>query len=56
MTMSDEHMWLVPFTEGQDHILTVDFGKPVEMSGLRLWNYNKSHEDTYRGVGILHRG
>ena len=48
--MSDEHMWLIPFADGQEHIVTVDFGSVVQMSGLRLWNYNKSPEDTYRGV------
>ena len=50
ITMSDEHMWMVPFTMGEDHILEVSFPQAVEMSALRLWNYNKSPEDTYRGV------
>ena len=51
VTVSDEHMWLIPFTEGQNHTVTVNFGQKVMISGLRLWNYNKSKEDTYRGVG-----
>ena len=50
MTVSDEHMWLIPFNEGQNHTVTVNFGQKVLISGLRLWNYNKSKEDTYRGV------
>ena len=50
VTMSDEHMWLVPFTDGESHVLQITFDAPKEMTGLRVWNYNKSHEDTYRGV------
>lgn len=53
ITTSDEHMWLVPYTAGEDHMLTINMGKSTEMSGLRIWNYNKSPEDTYRGVGIF---
>ena len=51
--MSDEHMWLVPFTEGQNHTVTITFPQETLVSGLRLWNYNKSPEDTYRGVRII---
>ena len=52
ITTSDEHMWLIPFTAGEDHWLTLDFGRPTDMVALRFWNYNKSPEDTYRGVRI----
>ena len=48
--MSDEHMWLIPFTDGQDHLLTVDLGKCSPLIGLRVWNYNKSTDDSFRGV------
>ncbi|XP_030841044.1 protein KIAA0556 [Strongylocentrotus purpuratus] len=54
VTSSDEHMWMIPFSEGGDHFLTVDFGREVQMTGLRIWNYNKSPEDTYRGAKIVH--
>ena len=50
VTMSDEHMWLVPFADGNNHVVTIDFGMKVYIAGLRIWNYNKSKEDTYRGV------
>ena len=43
-------MWLIPFTDGQDHLLTVDLGQPTPLIGLRVWNYNKSIDDTFRGV------
>ena len=50
VTTSDEHMWLVPFSEGQDHLLTVTLDAPQQISGIRVWNYNKTPEDTFRGV------
>lgn len=50
VTSADEHMWLIPFTSGEDHLLTMTFPNVTEVTGLRLWNYNKSPEDTYRGV------
>lgn len=43
-------MWLVPFSPGRDHLLTVRFDGAQSIAGLRFWNYNKSPEDTYRGV------
>jgi hypothetical protein len=48
--MSDEHMWMIPFSEGGDHYLVIDLKTRVEVSGLRIWNYNKSSDDTLRGV------
>ncbi|KAK7112200.1 hypothetical protein V1264_011687 [Littorina saxatilis] len=54
VTMSDEHMWLIPFTEGKNHTVTITFPKETLVSGLRIWNYNKSPEDTYRGARIAH--
>ena len=50
ITTSDEHMWLVPYTEGEGHLLEITFQQVRSMCGLRVWNYNKSAEDTYRGV------
>lgn len=50
ITISDEHMWLIPYTESANHTLTVTFSQPQQIVGLRFWNYNKSAEDTYRGV------
>lgn len=43
-------MWLIPFSPGEDHIVTIHFTKVESLAGLRIWNYNKSPEDTYRGV------
>ena len=53
VTMSDEHMWLIPFTEGQEHLLTIDLGHTVPLVGIRVWNYNKSTDDSFRGVSEI---
>ncbi|KAM9261335.1 LOW QUALITY PROTEIN: katanin-interacting protein [Cariama cristata] len=48
ITVEDDHMWLIPFSFGEDHLLTIRFDKIESIAGLRFWNYNKSPEDTYR--------
>ncbi|XP_032698591.1 LOW QUALITY PROTEIN: protein KIAA0556 homolog [Lontra canadensis] len=54
ITMEDEHMWLIPFSPGLDHVVTIRFDRAESITGLRFWNYNKSPEDTYRGAKIVH--
>lgn len=54
VTTSDEHMWLVPFTDGQDHLLTIDMGRNTPLVGLKFWNYNKSTDDSFRGAREVH--
>ncbi|XP_078793926.1 katanin-interacting protein isoform X4 [Oryzias latipes] len=54
VTTDDEHMWLIPFSYGEPHILSITFTKPQVIAGLRIWNYNKSPEDSYRGVKVVH--
>ncbi|XP_072916930.1 katanin-interacting protein isoform X1 [Hemitrygon akajei] len=54
ITTEDEHMWLVPFTNGENHILTINFNQQQHIVGFRFWNYNKSPEDTYRGAKVVH--
>uniref|UniRef100_A0A3Q2Q3Y8 Si:dkey-161j23.7 n=1 Tax=Fundulus heteroclitus TaxID=8078 RepID=A0A3Q2Q3Y8_FUNHE len=48
------HMWLIPFSYGEPHIVNITFNKLQTIAGLRVWNYNKSPEDSYRGVKVLH--
>lgn len=55
ITTEDEHMWLIPFSPGLDHVVTIHFDRAQSIAGLRLWNYNKSPEDTYRGVSRAER-
>ncbi|NXO06614.1 K0556 protein, partial [Oriolus oriolus] len=54
ITVEDDHMWLIPFYFGEDHLLTIHFDKIESIAGLRFWNYNKSPEDTYRGAKVVH--
>ncbi|KAK2870458.1 hypothetical protein Q8A67_024850 [Cirrhinus molitorella] len=54
ITTDDKHMWLIPFTSGSEHTLIVRFGQPQTIAGFRIWNYNKSHEDSYRGLKVVH--
>ncbi|KAL2298821.1 hypothetical protein Nmel_014427 [Mimus melanotis] len=54
ITVEDDHMWLIPFSFGEDHLLTIHFDKSESIAGLRFWNYNKSPEDTYRGAKVVH--
>ncbi|NXH79861.1 K0556 protein, partial [Edolisoma coerulescens] len=54
ITVEDDHMWLIPFSFGEDHLLTIHFDKIESIAGLRFWNYNKSSEDTYRGAKVVH--
>ncbi|NXW01608.1 K0556 protein, partial [Fregetta grallaria] len=54
ITIEDDHMWLIPFSFGEDHLLTIHFDKLESIAGLRFWNYNKSPEDTFRGAKVVH--
>ncbi|XP_062443965.1 katanin-interacting protein isoform X2 [Rhea pennata] len=54
ITVEDDHMWLIPFSFGEDHLFTIHFDKIESVAGLRFWNYNKSPEDTYRGAKVVH--
>lgn len=50
VTTDDRHMWLIPFTPGRSHVLRIQLPAPTILMGLRVWNYNKSPEDTLRGA------
>eukprot|EP00644_Phytophthora_capsici_P011954 jgi/Phyca11/106523/e_gw1.12.218.1 len=52
-TCDDTHMWLVPFEAEAVPEVRVELKTAQYFYGLRLWNYNKSPEDTYRGVKQL---
>lgn len=43
-------MWLIPFNAGEDHTVTIDFGRMTTVGAIRFYNYNKSVEDSLRGV------
>lgn len=45
-------MWLAPFCPEKDHYLSVHLDSPTALQGFRVWNYNKSGDDSYRGAII----
>lgn len=55
ITTEPGHMWATPLHTSQPHtctILTLSLDTPTELTGLRVWNYNTSLEDSYRGVSL----
>lgn len=55
VTIQDRNMWLTVFrtAPSKETILVITFPAPVKITGIRLWNYNKSREDTARGVKTI---
>ena len=49
VTTKDENMWLIPYTPNQSHCIYINFDEAKTISGIRVWNYNKSEEGSYRG-------
>ena len=54
-TNDDLHVWLAPFTAGEDHTIKIDLGKygSTTISMIRIWNYNKSRIHSYRGARLV---
>ncbi|CAK9079564.1 unnamed protein product [Durusdinium trenchii] len=50
LTRDDLHVWLAPFFGGRAHTITVDLECEMEISMIRVWNYNKSRLHSSRGV------
>ena len=48
--MDDRNMWLIPYNKGEDHTILIDLGEQRAISGIKFYNYNKSQEDSLRGV------
>ncbi|XP_043231543.1 katanin-interacting protein-like [Amphibalanus amphitrite] len=50
LTSDPEHMWLVPWKEGQSVTVIVRLAAVTPIAALRVWNYNASQEDSYKGA------
>lgn len=48
-------MWLCPFIRKDKARIIITLSVSKKLHGLRIWNYNKSLEDTYRGVGVFEK-
>lgn len=47
-------MWLVPHpSSSHPPTLTITLSTPTPLQGLKVWNYNKSLEDSYCGVSSI---
>eukprot|EP00747_Dinoflagellata_sp_TGD_P074969 gnl/TRDRNA2_/TRDRNA2_158538_c0_seq1.p1 gnl/TRDRNA2_/TRDRNA2_158538_c0~~gnl/TRDRNA2_/TRDRNA2_158538_c0_seq1.p1 ORF type:complete len:895 (-),score=157.62 gnl/TRDRNA2_/TRDRNA2_158538_c0_seq1:28-2325(-) len=53
LTRDDLHVWLAPFSPGRSHTVTVDLERNMQVSMIRIWNYNKSRLHSCRGVRDL---
>ena len=57
LTTDAAHMWVWPMPHlpsSSCHCLTFKLDTPTSLKGLRVWNYNQSLEDSYRGVSLDH--
>jgi hypothetical protein len=52
-TMDDFHVWLAPFTKGNDHTISINLGMVTSISMIRVWNYNKSRIHSFRGARMI---
>ena len=46
----DKDIWLIPYTAGENHVIKFKFPESIEIKGIKLFNYNKSKEDSLRGA------
>lgn len=52
VTCDKDHMWLCPFNRQEKVRLMITLSVSKKLHGLRIWNYNASPEDSYRGVNL----
>lgn len=52
-TTDDKNMWLIPFNIGEDHTIKLDLGKMTQVGSIKFFNYNKSVEDSLRGIKTI---
>lgn len=50
-TCDELHSWLAPYDTSAE--ITLELTGPTSLSMMRIWNYNKSRADSYRGVRHL---
>jgi hypothetical protein len=53
VTNDEHHMWLCPFNRKDRVRIIITLSVSKKLHGLRVWNYNKSPDDTYRGVRMF---
>ncbi|CAD8068559.1 unnamed protein product [Paramecium primaurelia] len=53
VTTNDMNMYILPYQPGRCVTLTFTFDIPQLITSIRIWNYNKSYEDTFRGAKFI---
>jgi hypothetical protein len=53
ITSNQQQMWNVGFNKTSPPFIYINFGDKQRISGFKLWNYNKSFEDSFSGVRKL---
>ncbi|CAF3553894.1 unnamed protein product [Rotaria sp. Silwood1] len=54
VTCDENHMWLCPFNKKDKVRIIITLSVSKKLHGLRIWNYNRSPDDTYQGIKRLH--
>ena len=52
-TTNDVNMWLIPFSKHIEAYIQITLPERQEILSLNIWNYNKSLEDTSRGIKLV---
>eukprot|EP00002_Diphylleia_rotans_P001000 TRINITY_DN10545_c0_g1_i1.p1 TRINITY_DN10545_c0_g1~~TRINITY_DN10545_c0_g1_i1.p1 ORF type:complete len:1785 (+),score=340.31 TRINITY_DN10545_c0_g1_i1:93-5447(+) len=50
LTTDIKNMWMIPYKSGSRHVLAISLLKPTKLGALKIWNYNKSPDDSFRGA------
>ncbi|CAD8165981.1 unnamed protein product [Paramecium octaurelia] len=53
VTTNDMNMCILPFQPGRYVTFTFTFDIPQLITSIRIWNYNKSYEDSFRGAKFI---
>nr|CAH7727082.1 unnamed protein product [Callosobruchus chinensis] len=53
ITTNPTKMWLTPFDNDDEVVISVNFGTLRYVSGIRVWNYNENLQLSYAGVQTM---
>ena len=53
ITTDESRMWMAQFNQGRRHSITINWAEEVAVAALKIWNYNKSPDDAYKGVKMI---
>ncbi|CAG0925971.1 unnamed protein product, partial [Notodromas monacha] len=53
VTEDKKEMWMCPYSSSGDALIAIELPEAMNLGGIRIWNYNGSIEDTYRGAKLV---